>query len=492
MLFKPSTVACSWDTWLYYKDGTHYLFYLFNSRADAYWDGLGLATSPDGVHFTDHGPIIHKSDDAVWLGTGMTWEVEGKYYLNFSEFRAGTQEVHFAESEDLLHWQRLPDEEYVCRLDPRWYAQDPTLSPQRWDCIWVLPEENGKGYIGYLTAVASQGPKGLCGTAGFVTSPDGKHFQAEPPVIETGFWGDGLEVGAVERVDGRYYMLLGVFHAPLGGRSLARLPGGECGMYVATSQVPRGPFRIQPGQPLLLGSSPSVFTYFARFYRFKDELLVNHHSVARTTPHVGMNAGPDVMFAPLKKAYVDENGSMSLRWWLGNEALKGRYMPVHLDECSFSRALVGCHAEDCRLTFSAAANAFAYLPAHFDIEHGVVLEAEVTLAETNGPLSSVGLFIEGQPSGTGSVVLTQSDGRLTVGPWNGYNFKAEDSKPFTIQPGQMVRWRILLRGPYMEIYLDDVHVQSYTINHRASGKLGWVVESGTAHIAALHSWEMTF
>lgn len=492
MLFKPSTVACAWDTWLYYKDGTHYLFYLFNSRTDAYWDGLGVATSPDGVHFSDHGPIIRKSDEAVWLGTGMTWEVNGKYYLNFSEFRAGRQEVNFAESDDLLHWRRLTYEEYVCRLDPSWYAEDPTLSPQRWDCIWVLPAENGPGFIGYLTAVASEGPKGLCGTVGFVTSPDGKHFRAEPPVIESGFWGDGLEVGAVERENGRYYMLLGVFHAPLGGRSLGRLPGGECGMYVATSTAARGPFRIQPGQPLLLGSSPSVFTYFARFYRLKGELLVNHHTVARTTPHVGMNAGPDVMFAPLKKTHIDQNGILSLRWWAGNEALKGQPLAVHLEECSYSRALVSSQAEDDHLTFSAFANAFAYLPTYFNIERGVVLEARVTLLESNGPLSSVGLFIEGQPAGTGSLALTQSNGWLTVGAWNGYNFKAEDSKPFPFQPGRTENWRILLRGPYLEIYLDDVHIQSYTINHRAGGRLGWVVEAGAARIQAQQAWEMTF
>jgi hypothetical protein len=395
MLFRPSTVACAWDTWLFYKAGIHYLFYLFNSGRDAFWNGLGIATSPDAVHFTDHGPIIHKADDAVWLGTGMTWEVGGKYYLNFSEFRYGRQEINFAESDDLLHWRRLPYDEHVCRLDPHWYAEDPTLSPQRWDCIWVLPEEGGNGYVGYLTAVASKGPKGLCGTAGFVTSLDGKHFKAAPPVIETGFWGDGVEVGAVEKISPRYYMLLGVFHAPLGARHLSRLPAGECGMYVASSAAQSGPFRLHVKQPLLLGSSPSVFTYFARFYRLGEEVLVNHHTVARTTPHTGMNAGPDVMFAPLKKAYVDEEGILSLRWWPGNEALKGRRIPVSMDGCSYSRGVESAQATTRELLMAAPANGFVYLPNHFDIEKGVLMEATLSISNSTGPLSSTGLFIEG-------------------------------------------------------------------------------------------------
>ena len=96
-----------WDTWLYYHEGKHYLFYLHNSRADVRWDGMSVAVSTDGVHFDDHGPIIHKADDAVWMGTGMVWRVGEKFMLNFSEERADLQEIFFAESDDLLHWQRL-------------------------------------------------------------------------------------------------------------------------------------------------------------------------------------------------------------------------------------------------------------------------------------------------------------------------------------------------------------------------------------------------
>jgi hypothetical protein len=162
MIFKPSIVARMWDTWLYYHEGMHYLFYLHNSRADTRWDSMSV---------------------------------------------------------------------------------------------------DGPGYVGFLTAVAKDGPPGLCGTAGMVVSEDGRHFRAALPAIEPGFWGDRVEVGAVEKFGDRYYMLLGVGSMPLGARHLSRLPAGEGGMMVLASEKQQGPYRLMPGQPLLLGSSPNLHTY---------------------------------------------------------------------------------------------------------------------------------------------------------------------------------------------------------------------------------------
>ena len=69
-----------WDTWLYYHDGIHYLYYLHKSAGEV-WDGMSVASSTDGVHFEEIGPIIHKRDDAEWLGTGSVWRVKGKFMI---------------------------------------------------------------------------------------------------------------------------------------------------------------------------------------------------------------------------------------------------------------------------------------------------------------------------------------------------------------------------------------------------------------------------
>src|SRR5436190_8172097 len=104
-----------WDTWLYYHDGTYYLYYLVTEHSPG--EGICLATSPDGVHWTEHGLIFPKADDSLWLGTGSVWksstfDQDGKYIMNFSEWRGpkmgvGQQTIFFAESTDLVHWTRL-------------------------------------------------------------------------------------------------------------------------------------------------------------------------------------------------------------------------------------------------------------------------------------------------------------------------------------------------------------------------------------------------
>ena len=62
-----------WDTWGYYHDGTYYLYCLANS-GETGWDNISVATSPDGVDWTERGPIIRRRPTSIWMGTGSTWK----------------------------------------------------------------------------------------------------------------------------------------------------------------------------------------------------------------------------------------------------------------------------------------------------------------------------------------------------------------------------------------------------------------------------------
>ncbi len=57
-----------WDTWLFLEKGTWYLFAL--AKAGPKWNNISLATSPDGVHWTEHGRILEKQRGVTWMGTG--------------------------------------------------------------------------------------------------------------------------------------------------------------------------------------------------------------------------------------------------------------------------------------------------------------------------------------------------------------------------------------------------------------------------------------
>ena len=230
MFYRPTQVSKMWDTWLYHHDGVHYLYYLHQTTG-ARFDGMSVATSTDGVHFTEIGSIIEVRDDAEWLGTGSVWEAGGRFVMNFSEQREGVQAIFHMESTDLIHWKRLGDE-YRSDPDPRWYDDTPT---GRWDCIWAVRRPEG-GFWGYLTARPWSHTPGLrYESIGMVESDDGLHWRAvAPPIIEWGDWPrmDVGEVGAIEKIGDRYYLMLGYGETSLGNRHALQPLEGRAGMYV--------------------------------------------------------------------------------------------------------------------------------------------------------------------------------------------------------------------------------------------------------------------
>ena len=62
-----------WDTWLYFHAGKFYLYYLANTQGRK-WDNISLATSPDGVHWTEVGRVLSSSKGVTWMGSGSVYK----------------------------------------------------------------------------------------------------------------------------------------------------------------------------------------------------------------------------------------------------------------------------------------------------------------------------------------------------------------------------------------------------------------------------------
>jgi hypothetical protein len=228
-----------------------------------------------------------------------------------------------------------------------------------------------------------------------------------------------------------------------------------------------------------------LYTYFARFYRCGDELLLNHHTVPREW-------GDDVFFAPLKAVSRDRDGILHLTWWPGNEALKGRPMPVALERCvPYGLGPDQWEVEDGQLAMSAFAGGLAILPVLHDTARGLVLECDLTIGGSDAPLSGAGLFIEGPKVHTGTLLMAQSDRQITVGPYDGYSYRPEDAKPHACAVGVRTRWRMLLRDRHVELYVDDVLIQCYTLAHEPRGRVGFAVEACSAVVSNVRAWEMS-
>ena len=324
MVFHSSAVADQWDTWAFVENGTFYAFYLVLREGTWFADSFGVASSADGTHFKDHGVVFtgrcmvppcgtRPWTGGFWMGSGSVWRAaDGRYVINWSQERGGTENISFAVSSDLIRWQGVDE---IYSPDPRYYE---THAPNgiRWDGIYTIPAtpspslRDGYPRLGYWTATPlGCGPTGLCNhTMGFGVTHDGLSWNAwpspamQPPVVH---WS---EVGAVEYVP--------IINDSSGGRYFALLGGNPSNqvaeMIVYVAERPQGPFIAARKNRVLLPAARSC--YFTRFFRGPGmALLVTHQSFS----HVGRT-----YIAPYKAAHVDAEGTMRLAWWEGNQNLK--------------------------------------------------------------------------------------------------------------------------------------------------------------------------
>jgi hypothetical protein len=479
MVYKPTQVPGMGDQWLYFHEGVHYLYHLYEQPAGKL-HGVYLATSRDGVHFEAVGPVIEKQKDAVWLGSGSVWRAGGKYIMNFSEARAH-QSISFAQSEDLIHWQRLGDE-YRSNPDPRWYEVD------RWDCIWALPREGG-GFWGFLSANpwrrSAQHPDGLTyRSTGMLESSDGVRWTAiAPPVFD---WGTipemtTVEIGAVRRFKDKYYLLVQTWGPYPGGSYLgATAPG----VYTFIGDTPRGPFRPDTGAFRFLGNTNANTrsTHFARFCELPHEVLVNHFLFTRSLK---------AWLAPLKKAVVDGQGHLRLAYWQGNDAMKGKPVPV----APLSRRTPSESQEAGLLTVDGSGGITVLpLDGQFDVLNGAVLEGTLEIQTAGATPGRCGIYIE-ETAEQGTAVLVGTDGKSQLGDlkWRGAtSFEPDDSVEAGITPRREHAFRLLTRQYMLEFYLDDRLIQCYSLPERATGRIGFVVQGGRLVVDKLKAWAMTF
>ena len=422
-----------WDTWLYLHQGEYFLYYLANSRGQ--WDNISMARSPDGVHWKEVGRVLTKGRGVTWMGTGSTWksptfDQDGKFFLNFSEWKGARQTIFFAESKDLVRWTRLGNE-YEFVQDERWYERD-----GRWDCIWTIPRPGG-GLYGYWTATPK---KETGGRFGFGETLDGFSWKALAPPKVPGV-GEG-EVGAIEKMGEKYYMMFGT--------------GGL--MVTLVADHPEGPFVAAKKNLRLLAGH----TYFARFFPTPAGVLVNHHSIARDG---------QVSFGNLKAAHLDDEGTLRLGWWRGNEKMMEKSVEV---------PPLPTRTKD--------SSAVAMVEMVFDVEQGLILEGTLKLPASNAA-QPVGLFLA-QTNGPGTAILVHAGGVTEFGTMraDGAGFKSEHRVDREWKFGATARFRLLLKGSLVEFYLDDLLMQCYSLPQKAAGRIGLVGTGEDRAVTSLKAW----
>ncbi len=428
---KPKT-GNMWDVWLYHHNGTYHLYSLCNSGKSG-WDNFSTATSPDGVHWKEIGLILHMDKGVKWMGTGSTWKSpnfakDRKFQINFSSWKGPRQTIFFAQSDDLIHWTKCSRaHEFV--QDERWYEKN-----GRWDCIWTIAQPGG-GLYGYWTATPK---KKTGGRFGFGESLDGITWKAlKPPKVEG--VGEG-EVGAIEKIGRKYYMLFG--HFPI--------------MQTLVADKPQGPFKTTAKNNEFL----TGHTYFARFFPAPSGLLACHHSIARDG---------QVYAGLLKGTNVDTEGTFRLTWWPGNEALKHKTVPVppHV---------------------AGGKGPVRMLARKLDVASGLVLEGNLKLPDPLG--APRGLYIE-HGKRIGTAILFNTEGRAELGSVaaDGSGFKPEKTVNREMRFPAPARFRLALKGVLLEIYLNDFMIECYSLPAKATGRIGLIPGNQINSISNLKAWK---
>ena len=258
------------------------------------------------------------------------------------------------------------------------------------------------------------------------------------------------EVGAVEKIGDKYYMLMGNY-APY--------------MVTLGAEQPEGPFHVAKKNSNVL----TGHTYFCRFFAHPtDGMLVCHFTRARDN---------QVSFAPLKDVRIDNEGTLRLGWWKGNEKMK--HNPVKVDKPVDTTKPI------------------AMLGNSFDVKGGTVLEGTLRLPKDKDAPRS-GLYIE-CVNNRGAGVLVDHEGvaELSSMSADGTVLKIEEPKKSKHPDLKRVdremtftnpaRFRLLLKGSLMEFYLNDILIESYALPAEASGRIGLINSIDT--FETLKAWK---
>lgn len=258
-----------WDFWLVVDGADHHVFYLQADRSLGdpdlrHWHvSIGHAVSQDLVHWEvlpdalAPGPAGAWDDATTW--TGSIVRHEGRWHLLYtgaSHAEQGlVQRIGLATSDDLVHWERSPANP-VLVADPAWYEllDLDAWHDQAWRDPWVLRHPDTGDFHALVTARARAGPPDGRGVIGHARSRDLTDWEVLPPLTTPGEFGQ-MEVPQLVPLAGRWYLLFSSESTTHSARRRARIGSpGVAGTFVLVADAPLGPFRALSDEPLVDGA----------------------------------------------------------------------------------------------------------------------------------------------------------------------------------------------------------------------------------------------
>ncbi len=467
------------DNCVVFHDGAFYLFAMYRReekpRDQDQWRHVWLATSTDGAHWRDVGPVIQDAPFGIYAM--RVWKAGERFLMNHGSFTGEAQDVlRLWESRDLVHWNYLGPEYDIRRPDG-----------QRIDHMDVIPvEEAGKTvYYGYAVG-------------GILRSEDGLKWTwlGELPLTDNIPIRVVQEPGGCQRIGDTYYLLVGGFY-----------PGSfEYATATYISETPAGPFRPDyPAFRLNGYSGRELVALWAGYCRLPDAVLLSNYMLDP--------GGRFWWHAPLKRAVVDDAGHLRMGYWKGNDALKGAALPCETGRVQLASSCSNCNVavDGTQITITAPPRphvrwitpgkpniAHAFLDTPFDLDAGCVVEGALKVTAMDSiAFPAAGICLE-QHDQTATAILFGTWGQTEIGTlhWpEEPKLEVADSTgvgcatPAGMPVGEPCTFRLLIRKGIFEIYLNDLLVQTYAARN-LTGRIGFLVQDGQGVFNIPKTWKM--
>lgn len=509
-LYQPSE-GFFWDPSVIYANNKYYMYSMYGG------DKVWLATSQDGVHWKDYGVVLKSEgfkNNAVWKQ--YIAKVGDRYIMNHGAFTdKGTNNnlLRFYESTDLIHWKYL----YEIPIDSHFYE-----AGGRWDHMYMIPKNDEKpsdGYLGYVVADPIDH-----GGFGMMESPDGIHYHPiKAPDILAKFQVPTLEVGGIKKLGSKYYFLGGnVNHYGFHGY----------GVYTYLADSPTGPFRPDMGAYRLTGTSGIDGDYYIHilcaFVKDSPEDLVSDPFSFMSSPGTD---GRGTWFLPMRKAVVDTQGHLHLGYWKQNDLAKGDeikvdpaqnttvFPPGQTDSDPIIRVAATTdslvvHTDKPWRRFSwldarSTRKGVVLLNQYFDLDKGLIIEGHIKARVLNSKLQDsrrtyAGFYVEGADKGPGTAILLEVGepqwresqiGKLRLDTefhFDSLDVTGRNCATVTgLDNNRNHTFRLWLRGGQMELYVDDLLMQTFFIQS-PSGRIGFVAQESEAQFSQLKFYQMNF
>lgn len=468
------------DNCVIWHEGVYHLFTMYKyedkARDQDQWRSVWSATSADGVHWENVGPVIKDAPFGIYAM--KVWKVGDRFLMDHGSFTGERQDVlRLWESSDLVHWNYLGPEYDIRRPDG-----------QRIDHMDVFPEtENGKTvYYGFAVG-------------GMLKSEDGMKWKwiGELPLTDNIPIRVVQEPGGCQRIGNLYYLLLGGFY-----------PGHfEYATSTYIAEHPTGPFRPDyPAFRLNGYSGRELVALWAGYCRLPNEVLLTNYMLDP--------GGKFWWHAPLKSAVVDDAGHLHMGYWKGNDAMKGIEAPCDINRIAHtapnSKDIVTtakdhitlkapAHPQIRWITPGAPNIAVAFLDTIFNMDKGCVVEGSLSVKATDGIVfPAAGICLE-QNNQEATAVLFETWGQTEIGTLTCSEpprFESKDRTGFGcatmagVPAGETCSYRFLIRKGIFEIYLNDLLVQTFSAAN-LTGRIGFVVQDGEGTFSCPNIWEMS-